>query len=408
VKRTILLLALLAILAACGGAPQPAPPATAKAESKPEPARQAGVVTIDEKMTGREWITVEQVKEGSAVESIQATGRLTTHEDSTWKVGSITDGRIVRVLAKLGERVKTGQVLARLHSHDVHEARAEYARANGELTRANSALALAERMRDRARKLYDLKAGSLEQVERSEADLLAAQAAVRTAEVDVRRTEIHLRENLRIDPKEPEGHNPGDMLHDEDLVPIMSPGSGVVLRRMITEGSVVTAGQELIVVSDLNRLRLIANLGEQHLPLIRPGATARIELAALPGRIFTGRVDRVGEEMDPQTRTAEVWITIAAAGQALKPEGYANVEIVTGATRPGMLIPSEAVQDVEGAPSVFVQTGTHSYTVHPVSLGERFLDRVEILQGLSPGDRIAVKGSFLLKSQLLKSTLQEE
>ena len=405
-KRTILLIPPLLALAACGGAPTPAPPSTAQAESKPEPPGQPGVITLDEKMTGREWLTVEQVKQGSAVESVQATGRLTTHEDSTWKVGSITDGRIIRVLAKLGDRVAAGQVLARLHSHDVHEARAEYARANGELTRAKSALSLAERMRDRARKLYDLKAGSLEQVERSESDLLAAQAAVRTAEVDVRRTEIHLRENLQIDPHEPEGHNPGDMLHDEDLVPIKSPGAGTVLRRMIAEGSVVTSGQELIVVSDLSRLRLIASLGEQHLPIIRPGATARIELAALPGRIFTGRVDRVGEEMDPQTRTAEVWITIAAAGQALKPEGYANVEILTGATRPGILIPSDALQDIEGAPSVFLQTGPRTFAVRPVSLGERFLDRVEIRQGLSPGDRIAVKGSFLLKSQLLKSTLE--
>lgn len=405
-KRTIFLILSMLALAACGGGPAPEPPAAAQAESKPEPASEPGVVTLDEKMTGREWIVVEEVKQGSAVESVRATGRLTTHEDSTWKVGSITDGRIIRVLAKLGERVAAGQVLARLHSHDVHEARAEYARANGELTRAKSALALAERMRDRARKLYDLKAGSLEQVERSEADLLAAQAAVRTAEVDVRRTEIHLRENLQIDPKEPEGHNPGDMLHDEDLVPIKSPGAGVVLRRMITEGSVVSAGQELIVVSDLTRLRLIASLGEQHLPVIHPGATARIELAALPGRIFNGKVDRVGEEMDPQTRTAEVWITIAAAGQALKPEGYANVEILTGATRAGILIPSEALQDVEGASSVFVQTGRRTFTVRPISLGERFLDRVEVRQGLSAGDRIVVKGSFLLKSQLLKSTLE--
>lgn len=405
-KRTILLIPSLLALAACGSGPAPAPPAAAQAESKPEPASEPGVVTLDEKMNGREWIIVEQVKQGAAVESIQATGRLTTHEDSTWKVGSITDGRIIRVLAKLGDHVTAGQVLARLHSHDVHEARAEYARANGELTRSKSALALGERMRDRARKLYDLKAGSLEQVERSEADLLAAQAAVRTAEVDVRRTEIHLRENLRIDPKEPEGHNPGDMIHDEDLVPIVSPGSGVVLRRMITEGSVVSAGQELIIVSDLTRLRLIANLGEQHLPAIRPGATARIELAALPGRIFTGKVDRIGEEMDPQTRTAEVWITIAAAGQALKPEGYANVEILTGATRPGIFVPSEAVQDVGSSPAVFVQTGPGRFTVRPISLGERFLDRVEIRQGLSAGDRIVVKGSFLLKSQLLKSTLE--
>lgn len=405
-KQTILLIPLLLALAGCGSAPAPTQPAAAPAESKPEPASEPGVVTLDEKMNGREWIVVEAVKQGGEVESVRATGRLTTHEDSTWKVGSITDGRIVRVLAKLGDRVTTGQILVKLHSHDVHEARAEHARAKGERHRSQAALALALRMRDRARKLFDLKAGSLEQVERSETELLAAQAAVQAAEVDVRRTEIHLIEGLQIDPNEPEDHKPDDLLHDEDLVPVKSPGAGTVLRRLVAEGSVVAAGQELLVVSDLNRLRLIASLGEQHLPAIRSGASARIELAALPGRIFSGKVDRIGEEMDPQTRTAEVWITIAAAGQALKPEGYANVEILTGATRPGIFIPSEAVQDVGGSPAVFVQTGPGRFTVRPISPGERFLDRVEIRQGLAAGDRIVVKGSFLLKSQLLKSTLE--
>ncbi|MBN8730007.1 MAG: efflux RND transporter periplasmic adaptor subunit [Acidobacteria bacterium] len=405
-KRTIYLIPSMLALAACGSGPTPAPPAAAQAESKPAPASEPGVVTLDEKMTGREWIVVEQVKQGAAVESVRATGRLTTHEDSTWKVGSITDGRVVRVMARLGDRVTSGQILVKLHSHDVHEARAEHARAKGERSRSQAALALALRMRDRARKLFDLKAGSLEQVERAETELLAAQAAVQSAEVEVRRTEIHLIEGLQVDPDEPQDHKPDDVLHEEDLVPIKSPGAGTVLRRLVSEGSVVAAGQELLVVSDLSRLRLIASLGEQHLPAIRSGAPARIELAALPGRLFSGKVDRIGEEMDPQTRTAEVWITIAAAGQALKPEGYANVEILTGATRPGILIPGEAVQDIEGASSVFVQTGPRTFVVRPISLGERFLDRVEIRQGLSAGDRIVVKGSFLLKSQLLRSTLE--
>jgi len=408
VKRTFLIVPALLAAVSCGKGPETALPQTAHAESKPESPPERGVVSVDERMSGPEWIAVEAAAERATADAVRTTGRLTTHEDSTWKVGSIAAGRMVQLLVKLGERVKPGQVLARMHSHDVHEARAEYARAKGEWNRAKAALAIATRMRDRAKTLFELKAGSLEQVERADEALLTAQAALRSAEVDVRRTVTHLVENLQIDPEEPVDHKPGDNLHEEDLVPVKSPGAGVVLRRLVTEGSVVTPGEELLIVSDLNRLRLIASVGEQNLASIRLGAAARVEIPGLLGRVFQGRVDRIGEEMDPQTRAAEVWITIGAAGNALKPEGYANVEIETGGSRRAIIIPSDALQDVQGTPSVFVEVGAGRYAVRAVQTGaksERFL---EVKQGLRPGERVVVRGSFLLKSQLLKSTLEQE
>ncbi|MCC6292297.1 MAG: efflux RND transporter periplasmic adaptor subunit [Bryobacterales bacterium] len=404
-NRIALLLPPLLALAACGKAPGTAVPSETHAEPKAATAER-GTVRLDPASSGKAWVIVEPVQLGAASDPVRATGRLTTHEDSTWNVGSVTDGRIVHMLAKLGDQIRAGQVIARMHSHDVHEARADHSRAKGELARATSALAIAKRMRDRARTLYELKAGSLEQVERAEAELIAAESAVRTAEVDVIRTETHLVEYLRIAPEGSAQHKPDENLHDEDLVPVISPGSGVLLRRLVTEGSVVAAGQGIAVVSDLSRLRLIANVGEQDLPLIHTGAAARIVRAALPGRVFQGRVSRIGEEMDPETRTAEVWITIDSAGLTLKPEGYANVEIATASKRPGIFISTDAVQEVEGASSVFVETAPNTYSVRAVSLGERSGALVEVKQGLSAGERIAVKGSFLLKSQLLKSTLE--
>ncbi len=119
-------------------------------------------------------------------------GRLTFSEDQTWHVGAIASGRIEKMSARVGDMVMTNQILGRLHSHEVHEARAGYQQAQSELERARSAQGYAKQRRDRTQRLLELRAGSRQDLETAEADLQNAQAAIEKAQSEVEKERAHL------------------------------------------------------------------------------------------------------------------------------------------------------------------------------------------------------------------------
>lgn len=391
-------------LAACNNQ---RPPAVRAEAARPAPPPSGKEVRLDEAAQRQAGILVEEVTVRSVPQFLQANGRITLNENRTWRVGAVTDGRIVRVFVNPGDRVDEGQVLARMHSHDIHESRAEYQKAMGELVRLRSSEAFGQRVRDRARKLYALKAASLEQVEHAEVEYRNAQTAVANAEVEVDRARKHLVEFLGIPAGEPE-HHMHDQHGDEDLIPIKSPATGVVLVRNVTPGTVVGSAGEVFVVADLATLWMMAAVAEEYLAQVRLGTPAQVTVQAFPDRRFSGRVGRLGEQLDPTTRTLQVRVDLPNPAGLLKPEMYATAELAIGRTRPAIFVPEPAVQEVNGHTAVFARTSAGAFEARPVEVGRPIDGQVEITSGLRPGERIVTKGSFVVKSQLLKASLGEE
>ncbi len=372
-------------------------------ERRPESVRR---VRMDAATQKSAEVAVEVVRMQSLPQVVRATGRITTNENRTWRVGAITEGRIIRVYANPGDRVERGQVLARMHSHDIHESRALYRKALTDAVMLKAAESLAERTRDRYKRLYELKAASLEQLERSEGELKSAQSAVANAEIEVNRTRLHLVEFLGVSLDDSHDHRVGDE-HDEDLIPIRSPASGTVLVRSVTPGTVVGASGEAFVISDLTRLWTIASVNEENLSRLRTGAHARVSVQAYPDRPFPGVVTKIDEELDPATRTISARIELSNSSGKLKPEMYSNVEIDAGGSDSMLFVPQSALQEVGGEQVVFLRTAPEEFEVRPVVAGRTLETRLQIMRGLEPGDEVVTRGSFLLKSQLLKSSLEE-
>ncbi|MGC8761595.1 MAG: efflux RND transporter periplasmic adaptor subunit [Bryobacteraceae bacterium] len=402
-KRAAVAPVVLVLLAGCQKEPPRAAPAPA-AGAAAQP-----VVQLDAASLAQAGIRVEPVQERRVAVSVRANGRLAANEEHTWRVGAITDGRIIQVLVRVGDRVEKGQVLARMFSHDVHESRAMYRRAVAEYNRLQSNLEYARRQRDRIRRLLEMKAASQEQLDTAENELRNAETALRAAEIEVNRTRQHLVEFLEIPIEGPDHREPGaDTYVEADLIPIRAPASGVVISRLVTAGSVVQASSELFVISDLSTIWVIAAVQEEFLSRVRPGMMARVSVQAYPDRPFMGRVLRINEKLDPETRTVQAIIEIDNRHGLLKPEMYGVVELESGASEPGLYVLQSAIQDVNGQPTVFVETGPGRFEPRPVETG-RAIDRlVEVRRGLRAGERVAVEGGFVLKSQLLKSTLSEE
>jgi cobalt-zinc-cadmium efflux system membrane fusion protein len=389
--------AMAILTVACNQSTRPAAEAV---EPKPEAARHdsADTVTLDAAGQKAGGIVVELVQARSVASQITAPGQLTFNEDRTWSAGALTDGRLADLRVKLGDPVRKGQSIADLHSHDVHDSRATYRSAQQEVARARSAEALAIRLRDRAKRLFDLSAMSREQLEAAEQELRNAEAATRTAEIAVEKARIHLEDYLGV-PAEGDTHD----------VPVRAPEAGIVIERKATPGMVVTAGQEIVRIADPTSLWLIANVNEADLPALRIGQNVRITVRAYEGRTFAGRVLRLGEAVDLETRTLQVRVAIPNPGALLKPGMFAAVEIQRGpSTRQTVVTRESAVQDVNGQSAVFVETKPGSFALRPVLLGKAADGFVEVASGVKTGDRVVTKGSFILKSQMLKSSLAEE
>ncbi len=353
---------------------------------------------------------MDTIEERSLPLVVRATGRLTANENTTWRVGSITDGRIISVSARPGDAVKKGQILARMHSHDIHESRAEFRRAESERTRAQTNLDFARRQRDRLRRLFEMKAASQEQVEQADNDVRNAESALRNAENELSRTRLHLTEFLQIPIEGPEehGHSADPEAHEEDLIPIRAPESGVVLTRLITPGAVVTASSDLFVICDLSTIWSMTAVQEEHLASLRAGMPAEVTVQAYPGRKFSGRVGKIGEKLDAETRTVQVRVEMDNRLGLLKPEMFSTVELSAGGSVPALLLQPESIQDVNGQATVFVALDARRFEARAVETGRQVGDLVQVVRGLKAGERVVAEGSFVLKSQLLRAALSEE
>ncbi|MBS1876666.1 MAG: efflux RND transporter periplasmic adaptor subunit [Acidobacteria bacterium] len=399
------LLCAAVLLAACSKAPEPASAPAREPAAAPAAANR---VTLDAAAQKASGVAIEVAAQRALPETIRASARITNDENQTWRVGAVTDGRVIRVLAAPGDFVKAGQPLARIHGHDVHDSRALYRNAQTELMRATANVQYSAKARDRARRLYDMKAGSLEQLEHAEAELRNSEASLATARVEVERTRLHLVEFLGVPEGGGHDHQPGAESDDADLIPIRSPAAGVVIARNITPGAVVTPSTDLFVLTNLSSVWAIAEVNEESLPKLAPGMPVRVSVQAWPGQSFPGRIGRLGEALDPSTRTVKVRVDLPNRAGRLKPEMYATAEIQVGASQPAVFVPEQAVQEVRGQKVVFVQTAPSAFEVRPVDTGQSLDGAVEITRGLRSGERVAAHGAFVLKSEYLKAALSGE
>ena len=400
----------LLLLAGCSKTSPPPAAATQQAASPPQSDSGPKVIELDAEARAQTRLVVGTVTTRSIPESVRAAGRLTTNENATWRVGAITEGRIIRVDVKIGDRVRKDQILARMHSHDIHEARAAYRRSLAEVTRLKANVEFARRTRDRMKRLQEMKAASVEQVDQTENEFKNSQVALSNAEIEMNRTRLHLVEFLGVSVEGPEehGHGAAPESHVEDLIPIRSPADGVVLTREVTPGVVVTASSDLFTISDLSTVWVIAAVQEESLSRLRVGMPAHVHVQAYPDRQFQGRVIRIDEKLDPETRTVSVRVAIENRAGLLKPEMYSSVDLDVGGTAPALFVPQAAVQDVKGQSLVFLENKPGSYTPRAVQTGRILDGLIQVTEGLKGGERVVAEGSFILKSQLLKASLEGE
>jgi multidrug efflux pump subunit AcrA (membrane-fusion protein) len=367
------------------------------------------LVIVDPAALREGRITLCEVKLDRLPEVLRVTGRIGVNENQTARVGAITQGRVVRVHANVGDTVQRGQRLAEIHSHEVHDIRAELTKARADLDRRKSELQFFSKARDRAARLHSLKAASLEQLQRAEADVTVAEQALVSAQAEIDRIIEHLHYlGVSPEPDRPVRPVAPGSLEPTEWIPVVAPLDGIVLKRMVTPGAVVAASSDLFEIGNLNTLWVNGEVHEKYLPSLKVGLPVDVSVQAYPGQTFVGRLTYVGETLDPITRTVQLRCETRNAERKLKPEMYATIAIDLGKTVEAPLIQTSAITEVGGDSAVFVHEGAARFRVRRIKPGREAGSLTEVLEGLRSGEKIAGSGSFLLKSELLKSRMAEE
>lgn len=395
--KILFALLFLVTLAACNRS-EPTTEVAPSAEVKTP--KNEVMLSAQEQVTAK--IETEPAVLSREPEILRVKGRIAIDDSRTWRLGVRTTGSVTKVFVGLGDAVKKGQILARFHADEVRDTRAMYRVAVSERQHAESVAAQAQRNLDRAKRLLALKAGSVQQVEMAQQEVVGAKAAIQKAEIEVDRTKDLLEDDLKV-PAEPTVNRQDET---EDEVPIIAPADGFILEKNITPGRTIEPNSVTFVIGDLGRVWMLASVKQDDLSKLRTGQSASVKVG--DGAAIAGKITNLGQQFDPVTRVMQVRIELPNPNNILRPEMLADAEIPTGAGKPVLQISSDAVQQVNGEDVVFVRTAPDRFTVRPVRTGETNGGKTPILEGIQPGDQVAVKGSFVLKSQLLKASLESE
>ena len=348
-------------------------------------------------------IEMEIVAPQSIAGTIAATGKILVPEDRMANIGPVHEGRLVRLYAGQGSTVKKGQKLADLESADIDQAEADYLKALADAENARrtslAEVKFAQATYDRNKMLYEKSITAGKNVEAADHDLELAKASAASVMAQTKAALTSARRHLLIlGLKDSEINALASKSSLAAVFSLTSPISGIVIERNGTIGATVGSDANVFKIIDASRVWIDANVFEKDLERVRRGQEVRVSVPAFPEATFSGRVILVSSVVDPDTRSVKVRTEVPNPDGRLKPDMFANVQIITDLHRTAISIPQVAVLDDGGKSVVFVSEGS-GYVKRGVNLGLQGNGRVEIIEGLRAGDKVVVKGNYLLLQQ---------
>ena len=322
------------------------------------------------------------VSRGTLNEIISLTGALKAKEqvDVNPKVG----GRIVQMKVDTGQLVKEGTLIALIEDAEIQEqverSKAAMAVSDAAISQRQAELDNAKAELDRNKHLLEEGLLSRQQFETTETRYNVARSQLELARAQKRQAEAEQRElSIR-----------------QSQTRIFSPITGIIAKRHVDTGALVSPTVPIVTVVNLNTMVLHANASERDIARIKHGSPAKVTIDSIPGRTYEGRVMRISPLLDPQTRNGEVEIEIGNRDGTLKGEMFARVELDLGTSREMTLLPRDALCYRGDQPGVYiVESDTAKF--RPVETGLTQGNQVEVISGLQEGDAIITGGSNLVK-----------
>ena len=379
-------------------------------KEKGEKSNSSGQVRLEPAAQRNVGMTFERAQMRTVAGSVQATGVVGPNESRVAHIRPLANGRVQEVYVRLGDRVRAAQPLGVYDNIELGEFIGQYLSALAALDKANAEAQVTRKALDRATTLVEVGALARAETERRNAEYVNALASIESQKADLSKIEEKLRRF---------GSNDGDIqqLNQRDgsqqrrrtsLSSLVSPFPGVVTKFNAAPGETISPQDELFTVADLSTVWVQADVYERDIASIRPGQQARILTDVYPGQAFLGQITYISDFLDPKTRTARVRCEVPNPSGRLKLDMFATIELPASVQRQALVIPAAAVQQVNDRPIVFVKASENQFDRRDIELGPTKDGWVEITKGLKAGETVAGRGSFFLKSALMRSQIGGE
>jgi cobalt-zinc-cadmium efflux system membrane fusion protein len=319
---------------------------------------------------------------------VDAPGKIEVNPNRVSHVVLPVVGRVTSVFVKLGDAVAEGQPLLTAQSPDADAAQSAALQTQAAVTQAQAGFSKAQADYDRTKDLYEHNAVAKKEVLDAQNSLAQATAAVAQAkaahEQAVRRLRLL-------------GLKPGDF---QQQVIVRAPIAGKLLELSVVPGEFRNdTSTPLMTIADLSTVWVASDVPESYIRFIQLGERVEISLVAYPGETFEGRVMRIADTVDSQTRTLKVRAEMQNPQGRFRPEMFGSIHHIE-ATQVTPVLPVSAVIQHEQHDVVFVEQTPGYFRQTVVTVGKRLGDRVPVLTGLAAGTRVVVDGAMLLQGQL--------
>lgn len=358
-----------------------------KSGAMTEPQPPPGEAWLNDKQISEQKIQISTVEDQDVDDTVLASGKVTFDDSRVSHVFSPVTGKVIKIVAQLGQVVKKGDELAFIDSPDISVASSDVGKAQADLVAAQHDF-------DRQKDLYEKHAASQKDFEQAQDNFQKAKA-----EFDRARAKSSL---LAA----------GGQSSVSQGYALRAPIDGTVISRNVSPGVEVqgqyAGGQavELFTVGEVDQVWVVADVFELDVARVQVGQKAVVRVQSYPDRTFDGTLDYVSGVLDPQTRTAKVRCTFDNKDGLLKPEMLATVAISVDQKK-ALAIPREAVIRLGDQTVVFVEedglsaTGKHRFMRTPVTVDEQEGSPwLPVQHGLTKGERVVTKGAILISGMM--------
>ena len=336
---------------------------------------------VTAKLETLKQISIEPAKKYAIRRTIDIPGSIEVKQNLLAKIGSPVKGRIVEINVMLGQRVRKGEVLAKINSTDLAKMQLEYIKAVQQVE-------LKAKSFERAELLFAEGVVSEAQMLERKTELAAAKAEMQASNDQLQVLGMSLKEiqNLKSESQ------------INSITHIQAKIDGKVIMKNVNLGQVVEPTDEVFAIATLDEVWGVAQVPERKISFLKEGDQVFIEVPAYKEKNFEGVITYLGDIVDPETRTITIRTDIENQDQMLKPDMLITMK-VAGSKVEKIGVPNEAIISEDDIPSVFVKTSENTFTLRPVTLGIKDKDNTHIESGISEGDEVVIKGAFHLNNE---------